>query len=118
MRLLIGSTSPIMSSCNSNVTLWSTLSPLQQGELPPHARLLGDSPSLRAAPTEQDPFSTYLGQEVSSVSEILNEGGFHLACHGCPVCTHGNPPSHQVDPADTERSATGSSSSLQATGRI
>jgi len=51
---------------------------------------------------ERDSFPTYLGQEVSSVSEILNEGGFHLACHCCPVCAQGNPPSHQVDPADTE----------------
>lgn len=51
---------------------------------------------------EQDLFPPYLGQEVSSISEILNKGGFHLPCHCCPVCTLGNPPSHHVDPADTE----------------
>lgn len=67
---------------------------------------------------EQGLFPTYLGQEVSSVSEVLNEGGFHLACHCCPVCTQGNPPSYQVDPTDTERSGAGSSSSLQAAGWI
>lgn len=46
---------------------------------------------------------TYLGQEISSVSEILNEGGFHLTCHCSPVCAQGNPPSHHMDPTGTER---------------
>lgn len=58
---------------------------------------------LRAAHTKQDPFPTYLGQEVSSVSEILNEGGFHLICHCSPLCAQGNPPSHHMNPTGTER---------------
>lgn len=41
MRLLIGSTKPIMSSCNSNGTLWFSPSPLQWGALLPHARVVG-----------------------------------------------------------------------------
>lgn len=115
MRLLIGSTSPIMSSCNTVMlpvdhpvtsAAGSTPSPCQARE--------GFSIlcTLRAARMEQDLFPTYLGQEVSSISEILDEGGFHLICHCCPVCAQGNPPCHQVDPTDT--SATGSCPCLQA----
>lgn len=58
---------------------------------------------LRAAHKKQDPLPTYLGQEVSSVSEILNEGGFHLTCHCSPICAQGNPPSHHMNPTGTER---------------
>lgn len=75
----------------------SVTSPCQAGGVFP---ILG---VLRAAHTKQDPFPTYLGQEVSSVSEILNEGCFHLTCHCSPLCAQGNPPSHHMNPTGTER---------------
>lgn len=106
MRLLIGSNSPIMSSCNTVMSPCGASCHLcsRNHNFPIQAHgVFPISGSLSAAHTKQDPFHTYLGQEVSSISEILNEGGFHLTCHCSPLCAQGNPPSHHVNPAGTER---------------